>query len=210
MEIWVGEKEGPALIEEGLDSHDGSRASWAFLLEVFESALEETIGGVEFSGIGFDVGFDQGLVRCDVRAETAPLEPIVSQGSEDAKVAGAQVRNSEEAMEEGFGRVVGTCEWIERDSTLSSVAGAFSSSKCFIGIVWDEVKSAGGVEVEEVIAGADPVSVAIDEGIFEGEEAEGFVDIQDGGECRFEFIERGGVEGFAKLDEGMPCLWVIG
>ncbi len=79
----------------------------------------------------------------------------------------------------------------------------------FVHIMRNQVELAIGIQVDAIVAGSHPVSIAIDQGAVQGQEPERAVDIEHRFQGSFEFIDWRFVERLAELDQVLPGLFVV-
>ena len=71
------------------------------------------------------------------------------------------------------------------------------------------MEAAFAVLVNAVIAGANPIAVVVDQDIFERQELQRAVNIQEGSKSRHQLVRRGFIQDLAELDEVGPDLRII-
>ena len=74
----------------------------------------------------------------------------------------------------------------------------------FVHVVRQDVKLALLVQIDAVVAGSNPIAIAVDERVVEREEPQQSVDVEHRLKCGFQFFRRRFVERLAELDERLP------
>src|SRR4030095_8927660 len=130
------------------------------------------------------------------------------------QVSVTQLRGRKKFVKERTARIVAARHRIEFDThhrlaVATAESRSFGPPKCLIRVMGNEMKSTPHVLIEIVVAGPDPVAVAIDEDILKRKKLECSIHIEQGLQGLFQRVGWCLLESPAELDQSSPGLWIL-